>query len=458
MKPYEQEGSYYYKPISISEIVSRYGNPETLPIEIHKDINKQLKTNLIIPPKYQAYSLAIEYMSNWFYSKFSEHFFHHKFLDASHIMDQFRKLRTRDLIVINKPAGHISVDEDTSFNRNNIDLYNLGVTLYSNRARVEDSFFMDREKNIYISFVPRQIKLNFNFSIRVATRSMQDDIAEMCEMVFRAGGSQKHFVDADFPLPKELIGQLACDLGMCNEEHKYDVYKMLKYLNKHSKLAFLYKFNPAINGMDYFLRIPHFLIHILTSQVTKDQAIYKNMSATDFIIRFSTEVRFPALKFFTYYSMIERNSIHSLTKLDANSLLYGVTNLCNIPPKNEKGWPWDFRSEYKLESAEELHKYNNKQLITIDISHLDGEIREVIEYTKNIALNPEVFIEIKAFNYLNYIPVKIDWSKMELTFLEPLETKTIYLFFYIDNEYLHNSIKILKKYDEYRMIDSNNIP
>lgn len=453
---YKQEGQYY-QTVSIEEILALHGNKDMLPIKIEKSMTKQLKTNLIVPPKYQSYSLAIEYMTNWFYKKFPEHFFHHKYLDASHIMDQFRKLRTRDLIVINKPAGHIAVDEDTSFNRNNIDLYNLGATLYSNRAMITDSFFIDREKNIYISFVPRQIKLNFNFSIRVNTKSIQDDVAEMCEMVFRSGGSQKHFIDADFPLPKELIGQLACDLGMCDENHKYDVYKMLSYLNMHSKLAFLYKFNAATNGMDYFLRIPNFLVHIITSPVTKDQAVYKNMSATDFIVRFSTEVRFPALKFFVYYSMKKRESIHSLTQLDANSFLYGITNLCNIPHTNEKGWPWNFRSDYTLESEDELYKFKNKELITIDISHLSGEIRDVIEYTKSIALNPGVFIDIKAFNYLHYIPLDINWENMKITFLEPLESHVIYFFFYVDNEYLHNSIRILKKYDDYRLRDVNNI-
>lgn len=454
MEKYKQEGQYY-RTVSIEEIMARYGKTDMLPVTISKSINKNLKTNLIVPPKYQAYSLAIEYMTEWFYKKFPDHFFHHKYLDASHILDQFRKLRTRDLIVINKPAGHISVNEDTEFNRNNIDLYNLGVTLYSNRAMIKDSFFIDRDTNTYISFVPRQIKLNFDFSIRVTTKSIQDDIAEICDMVFRAGGSQKHFIDADFPIPKELIGQLACDLHMCNENKKYDVYKMLSYLNKHSKLPFLYKFNSAINGMDYFLRIPRFLVHIKTSSITKDQATYRNMSATDFIVRFSAEVRFPALKFFVYYSMIERDSLHSFTQLDSKSFLYGITNLCNIPNTNEKGWPWNFKSDYTLESEEELYNFNNKKLITIDISNINGEIRDVIEYTKSIALNPGVFIDIKAFNYLHYIPLEINWERMLITFLEPLDSLVTHFFFYIDNEYLHNTLKLLKRYDEYRMIDSN---
>lgn len=445
-----QEGKYY-KTVSINDILKQYGQTDLLPIAIHKSLSKNLKTNLIVAPQYQAFSLAIEYMSKWFYSKFDKNFFHHKFLDASHILDQFRTLRTRDLIVVNKPSAHIAVDEDSNFNRNNIDLYNLGATLYTNRGSIQDSFFKDREKNVYITFVPRQIKLTFSFSIRLATKAQQDDVASICEMVFRAGGSQKHYIDADFPVPKELIGQLACDLGFCNEDNKYDVYQMLHYLNQRSRFAFLYKFNTATSTMDYYIRIPHFLVHIITSQIQKDRMIMKNMSATDHIIRFSCDVRFPALKFFAYYSMIERQSISSITRLDKRSFLFGITNLCNIPPKNDKGWQWDFRSDYTLDTKEELYRFEHKLPISIELSNIGGELLDTILYTKNLALNPSVFMEIKAFNYLRYIPSDIDWCNMRLNLLEPLESKEIYLFFYIDKEYLHNSMRILKRYDEYRM-------
>ena len=444
----------YYKVLSDEEILAKFGSKDLLPIKLEKSTTTKLKTNLIIPPKYQSYSLAIEYMSDWFYKKWPKYFFHHKYLDASHVMDQFRKLKTRDLIVLNKPAAHIAVNEDPSYNRNNIDLHNMGVTIYENRAGIKNSFFIDREKNIYITMVPRQIKLGFKFSIRVSTKSVQDDVAEIADMTFRANGSQKHYIDADFPVPKELIGQIATDVGLCRDG-KYRVDEMLKYLNSKSNLPFLYKFNPAINDMDYFLRLPHILVHIRTGGIEKSEASMRNMSATDFIASFDCEVLFPAIKFFAYYSMIQRESLHSITQLDAKSFLFGVTNLCNIPPVNEKGWQWSYRKTCTLNDKEEIEKINNKELITIDMDNFfNNKVIDIINYTKYIALSPEVFIDIKAFNFTKYIPISINWNCLKLTFEEPLETQEVYLIFYMDNKYIHDTIKLLEDHKNTRMRDA----
>lgn len=446
-----QQGSYY-KEISVEEAIRRFGRTDLLPIKIEKSQTMNLKTNLVVPSKYQCYSLAIEYMSNWFYKRFPDKFFKHKYLDASHIMDQFRKLSTRELIVINKPAAHITVDEDQEYNRNGIDIHNMGATLYTNRARWNDAFFIDRELNTYISMVMRQVKLNFTFTVRVNTKHIQDDVAEIADVVFRANGTQKHFEDMDFPVPKELIGQIATDKGMCNGEGYYDVKAMLKYLNQHSKFTFTYKFNPATGQMEYYIRMIRQVVHIRTSSVLKDQAVYKSMSATDFSVRFNTEVLFPSIKFFAYYSMVSREVIHSITQLDTKSFLFGVTNLANIPPVDENGWNWEFRTSYTLEDPVELKQFEKKEPVVVKLEEaFKGELLEVINYTKEIALSPSRFINIKAFNWVSYIPLEINWETLEVKFLEPLKSKEIYFVFYIDKEYMHDSIRILKKIDTERI-------
>ena len=446
----EQHGKYY-KVLSNEDVLNALGQTEYMPIQINKSYDHKLKTNLIVPPVYQAYSLAIEYMSYWFYSKFPSNFFKHKFLDASHVLDQFRKLRNKDLLVVNKPAAHIVVDQDRSYNRERIDLHNLGLNLYSNHCSYKDAFFIDREKHIYISMVMKMLLLNFNFSIRVATRSVQQDISDVAEMAFRAGGSQKHYLDVDYPIPKELIGQLACDLNMCNDNNLYNVIDMLHYLNQRSGLAFLYKFNTATGNMDYFLRVPRVMIHIRTGDINIDQGTPQSMITNNYTVNFECQVRFPAIKFFAYYSYIERESIKSITKLDTKSFLVGVTNLCSIPHTNSKGWNWDFRTTYTFNSKEELEKLKNKELLSIDINEITGEFRDTIEYTKSIAINPEVFIEIKAFNYVDFVPIEIDWDHMIIHFLKPLTTAEVHLIFYINKEYIHNTMSMLKQYDKYRL-------
>ena len=86
----------------------------------------------------------------------------------------------RDLIKTNKPSAHITVDEDTEYNRSNIDLYNLGLTLYNNRCNYRDAFFIDREHNTYISLAFGEVRMEFGFNIHVSTKSVQDDVFALC--------------------------------------------------------------------------------------------------------------------------------------------------------------------------------------------------------------------------------------------------------------------------------------
>ena len=456
MKTSDQHGRYL-KVLSRREIMERFGRDSYLPIQLKRSYSHSLKTNLITAQLYQSYSLAIQYMSNWFYKRFPNNFFKHKYLDLSHIHDQTQRYPIRELIKASKPAAHITVDEDVEYNRSNIDLYNLGLTLYNNRARFKDAFFIDREKDTYVSIAFGEIRLEFTFHIRLATKSVQDDVFAICDMAFRGGGSQKNYVDIDYPIPHELIGQIACDAGMCNEDGMYDVNEMIHYFNMRSKLALMYKFNEATGNMEFFLRIPRCRIHIRTSRIQKQQGQQRNMTFNDFGVQFTCEVFFPYLKFFAYYSLTQREHLTSYTLLDTKSFLFGLTTVSNIPKVDEHGWPWEFRSRYELSTPEELEKLENKELITIDIRPLFiNELREVIEATKDAAITPARFINIMAFNYVSYIQVGIDWQHMKLTFSEPLTSKEIHFVVYIDKEYMHTVLGNIKMFRSARLRPNDN--
>jgi hypothetical protein len=298
--------------------------------------------------------------------------------------------------------------------------------------------------------------MDFGFSIRLASKSVQDDVFSVCQMAFRAQGSEKHYIDIDYPIPHELIGQIACDAGMCNEDGKYDVNDMIHYFNMRSKLALMYKFNHATGNMEFFLRIPRVRIHLRTGNIQKQAGVQKNMTFNDFIVSFHTEVFMPVIKFFAYYSFIERESIESYTKFDSKSFLFGVTSVCNIPNKDEHGWPWEFRSHYELSTKEELEAFKNKELVTISLDDPEhplfvGELRDVLEATKQNAMSPASFINVKAFNYLEYIPLEINWACLKATFLKPLESLEIYFVIYINKDYMHAMLGNLKLYKNARL-------
>ena len=219
----------------------------------------------------------------------------------------------------------------------------------------------------------------------------------------------------------------------------------------------MYKFNPATGNMEFFLRIPKCRIHIRINRIQKQQGQQRNMTFNDFGVQFTAEVLFPSIKFFAYYSLVERDHLESYTALDTKSFLFGLTTLCNIPAVDEHGWPWEFRSNYELSTKEELEKFNNKEPITIDINPIFiDELRDVIEATKDNAISPARFINIMAFNYLKFIECQIDWTNMKLTFAEPLDSLEIHFVVYIDKEYMHTVLGNLKLYKSARLRPYNN--
>lgn len=445
--------------LTSTDLINRFGRTDMLPIHVHKDFYKKLKTNLIIPSANQAYSMCIEYMSKWFYDKFPEGFFRGTFLEASNIMDQLRSLDNKHLSGTMRPASSISADLDLSYNREAIDLHNLGMTLYSNHCSFRDAFFIDRKKHLFISLTTELLLMNFQFRVKVDTRSLQLDVAKMCQMAFRANGTQKHYNDVDYPIPKELINQIASDSGhVITNNNIYDRTEFLHYLNSHSKLAFSYKLNTATQNMEWFIKVPNVIIHINTGDVNIDQGNMKGMTNTDYQVTFDAQVRFPSPKFYAYYSIIERESIKSIIKIDDGLFIQRSTNMARIPEIDEHGWQWTVHTDYQFNSPQELSIIKKKQLgLKIGFKELIGDLRDVIDYTKSIALTPELFLDIKVFNYDKIVKTHIDWQTYTIHIDQPVESSKCFLIIYMDNAYVHDKIAEIRHYkDNSRIQPSNN--
>ena len=166
--------------LSKTDIINLYGRTDKIPLKIRdRNYAKKLRASLIVPSVNVAYSECIEYMSRWFLSKFKDKFFKSTWLEEEHSLNKLRTLRKRDLLCVSNPALSIIVDEDISQNRENLDLYNLGANLYNNRARYEDAFFADYDKDLFISMAREVLMMNFTFRMRFDGRPMQLDIAQM---------------------------------------------------------------------------------------------------------------------------------------------------------------------------------------------------------------------------------------------------------------------------------------
>lgn len=443
--------------VSTEEILSAYGRTDLLPIHIQKDYCKNLKTNLLVPSTNQSYSTAVEYITKWFYNKFKDGFFKHTYLEATHMFHEFRRLKKKELLNIPKPACVISASLDNSYDRERLDLYNLGANLYNNRCSFRDAFFIDRDRHLFVSLAFELLLINFSFRMRFATKATQIDVAKMCQLAFRAGGSQKHYLDIDFKVPEELLEQLAIDLGFgVNACHKIiDTAEFLHYINMRSRLMFYYKFNAATGNMEYFLKIPSNVVHIKTNEVSIDDGSMHGMLSTNYEVRFDCQVRFPSIKFFAYYCMKVRESIECKARLDASSFLVTISNFAKIPSKNDRGWQWNLQSEYDFNDPKDEEKIRNKELMSIQFDSLVGDLRTVIDYTKSIAISPEAFLDIRVYNGFKFVPISIDWRTYTMKFLTPIDSIKCYIIVYMDNEYFHNIISAVKKYKETRVQPSD---
>ena len=444
-----------YNILSNDDVLRAMGR-KNLPIKIHRDYYKNLKMNLLVPSANQSYSTAIEYISKWFYSKFKEGYFATTFLETSHVLDQFRRIKKHDMISITNPAVVISVDIDHSFNRENIDLYNLGNTIWNNRCSFRDSFFSDLDKHLFIAMQMEMLLLNFNFRIKLSTKGTQIDIARMCQLAFRANGTQKRYLDIDYKVPRELIYQLAEDTGYTIRENCIcDVITFLHYVNMRSRLMFFYKFDTSTGHMEFFIKIPNVVVHIRTDQINTDQGETHGMITTDYTVSFDCQVRFPNIKFFAYYSMMTRESIKTYSKLDQKSFLVSISNLSRVPSRDKHGWQWSLQTEYHADE-EEIPKIKNKELISIDFSTVIGDLRDVIDYCRSIAISPEVFLNIQVYNSFHLVKRDIDWIHYKINLLEPIESTMSYIIIYMDNEYMNNVISQQRDYEKNRVQWSDN--
>lgn len=438
----------------LKNLVNRRSAKGPVPITINKDYTKNLKTNLLTPSRNQSYSCCVEWITKWFLSKFPDDFFKQKFIDMEHLLKQRMDYKTRELLTTNKPAVAIRASLDHSYNRELLDQYNYGDRTYSSMTRGKELFFRDRENNLGIGITMEMLLLNFSFRMVFAEQAIQMDVGNRCNLVFRANATQKHYVDVDYHIPDELLVQLAEDTGnyVCPCSGKIvDAEQFVKYFNQHSQLPIYYKFDASKGNMQYFLRMPRCLIHIRTNPIDIDEGDNHGNLHNNFKVSFDCQVRFPSPKFYAYLSIKDRSNTVCISQLDTKSFGVIVSSLAKVPDTNSKGWPRKLETMYSFNTKEEKKDIQEKKLMSIDFKDMIGDLRDAIELTKSRAISPNVFLDLRVYNYYKEIPIEVDWYKMRIDLLYPLTSTECCIVLYIDSDYYMELIKILKEYEKTRI-------
>ena len=152
--------------------------------------SKILNRSICMPSMTQAYSLCIEYMKHWFYSKFEDkNFIKSEYIDGKYIYDDFRRLSKIELLKRQKPSLTIVPTVEWDYDNDKIDSYPYGLSLYTMTGKFKNAFFNDPVRDVYIGMNMETILMRFNFRVRVETRAQQMDLYKYMKMAHRVGYS-----------------------------------------------------------------------------------------------------------------------------------------------------------------------------------------------------------------------------------------------------------------------------
>ena len=417
-------------------LTPNYGNRPWESITLHNSI--------AIPSKVHGYSLAIEYMRNWFIRQFDDDYFKTVYINGKHIFDDYRRFNKTKLIKIEKPAVAITPEVEYDYNRDTIDLRYGGLGIYYSRTRYfQDPIIQDYDNNYFLRMRLEALKMNFTFRVRVSSKAQQIDRSNWMKYAFRVGSTQKEFVDYDFHLPYEAMLNMAYHAGyeiIYPDNDKIfqpkikNVAGFLHYMNSHSLYPITYKLRTVNGNSEFFIRTSQ-LTHIDNTQsLSLDTGERESQLDNNFHIDMNCILTIPVPQEYIYYSSKELEK--TLKDRETTVGLYSFKQL-SPPEKDEHGWREYISTEYVDD---------DKYIESIDLTELiDGsDLQKVIDYTIKTLVSPSIFVNIKIYNAQREKNIKIDWEKL-LIIPENPKFKDEYsqISVYVDLEYLNNTMIII---------------
>lgn len=448
--------------------MSRFAKVNNTPKYTKTDINqpkhaKDLNMSLCIPSLVHTYSLCIEYMKNWFLSRFHPDTFKTVNIDGKHSFQDLRTLSESVKLKRPMPAVSIVPTIDWSFNNDNVDSHPYGLRVYTPMGRYKDSFFQDPCNNIYLGICLETIFMPFTFRVKVETRAQQIDFYSYMKTACRVGFSNGEDVDMDFHVPYYLMCQLAEDAGFCV---RYDedgngkimnIIPFLNYLNSHTPMPFLYK-HRCINGRnEFFVRMTNMYVYIKCNDLSVDDGEQEGHLTNNYTIEFSCDVRFPAPKMYTYYS---RND-HKLHRIYSASSFTGDINVStfyafkatDIPDCNTRRWPRLIETTYEDEEV------IGNEGFDIDINgFFSDDIDDIIKEDISMMISPSIFLDFMLINDGHHLNYTVDWPNMIIHINEKVYSPYTHIAIYGDLGYINDKRTSKMEADTNRISDETYKP
>lgn len=402
---------------------------------------KTLHANLALPSYVHGYSLAIQYMYNWFRSKFPEDFFRGGiYIDGKNVLDDYRRLNDysmKNIIKGQNPRARMEPRVEFEYDREGIDFYQGPPQTYLRRSKFEDSFFKDYDNDLFLGFRCRELRMNVNYRVRVNSRAQQLDTFNRMELYFRNGATQYEYVSVDFHIPKYIILSIAQRAAFeVKDGEVVDIIEFIQYLNRHSNYPFLFKLRAINQQPEYFIRVNDVYAHVaVRDKLQLDDGERDGKLDFNFQIEMNTTLEMAIPHFFSFYSAEDFQMPVLLRENNEGCVAIYSINILDIPKVDEHGWGQIALTDYQIDKGDE----------DIDIAPIFGGsnvLTDAIHDDLAVGISPSKYINIKVYkddDIAKTLDFKIDWEKMKLLFKNPEEEGVAHIVIYYDREYINNN-------------------
>lgn len=399
---------------------------------------KYLYGNLALPSYVHGYTVGIEYMYNWFVSKFPKNFFRGGvYVDGKNVLDDYRRINeyaNKNITKGQNPRARMSAMVEYDYDRDGIDLYTGSPEVFLRRSKYEESFFKDYDRDLFLGFVPRAMRMNFQFKVRVNSRSQQLDLFNQMELNFRNGATQAEDLSMDYHVPKKIMLNIAEKAGFeIKDGEVVEVVQFLEYLNRHSDLTFLFKLRAINLKAEFFIRVNNVYTHIaVRDKLQLDDGERDGKLDFNFSVEMAAILTMPIPHYFSYYAAEDLMMGVPMKEDNEGCIAIYSINKFDIPKVDEHGWPQGAVTFYQTDKGD----------TEIDLNPIIGgnnPLAKSINHDFTNGVSPSHFVNIKLIrddDTRKQVLFHMDWENNKIIFEEPEPERIIHIVIYYDREYI----------------------
>lgn len=400
---------------------------------------KNLRGNLALPSYVHGYSLAVEYMYNWFKSKFPKDFFRGGiYIDGKNVLDDYKRLNDyamRNIVKGENPRARMAPSIEYDWDREGLDLYTAPPEIYLKRSGFQDAFFKDYERDMFLGFAPRGLRMNVNYKVRLNSRSQQLDTFNKMELDFRNGATQREYLSVDFHVPKYIMIKIADRAGFdIVDGEVVDIIEFIHYLNAHSELPFLFKLRAINRKAEFFIRVNDLYTHIaVKDKLQLDDGERDGKLDFNFHIEMNAVLDMPIPHYYAFYSAEEiATSVTVQEQQEGCVALYSI-NIFDIPKVDEHGWNIAAQTDYQIDKGD----------MYIDLSTIfqgNNPLAKAINNDLAIGVSPSKYINIKIYtdeDLAKEINFRMNWKEMKAEFEFPSIEQIAHIAIYYNRDYIN---------------------